>query len=175
MDRFFLICALAIAVAGAVNDVRTGRIPNRLTYGGTLAALAVRYVVSGWPGLKDGLLGLLVAGGIFYFLFLVQAMGGGDMKLIAAVGAWAGTTQAMIILIVSALAGGILAVSYIVCRRQVRQTIVNSATLILHHVTSGIQPHPVLNVREPSTMRVPFALAIAMGTLYCVGNAFLRR
>jgi len=175
MDRFFLICGLAIAVAGAVNDVRTGRIPNRLTYGGLVAAFAVRYVESGWPGLKDGLLGLLVAGGIFYLLFLVQAMGGGDMKLMGAVGTWAGTTQAMAILIVSALAGGILAVSYMVCRRQVRQTIVNSASLILHHVTSGIQPHPVLNVREPSTIRVPFGLAIAMGTLYCVGNAFLRR
>lgn len=175
MERYFLSCAFAIAAVGAVSDVHRGRIPNWLTYGGVLAALTVRCVVSGWPGLNGGFLGLLVAGGFFYLLFLVGAMGGGDMKLMAAVGAWAGATQATTILIVSALAGGILAIGYVVCRRQIRQTLVNSATLIFHHVTSGIQPHPILNVREPSSMRVPFGLAIAMGTLYCVGNAFLRR
>jgi prepilin peptidase CpaA len=175
MERYFLICAFAIAAVGAVSDVRRGRIPNWLTYGGAVAALAVRCVVSGWPGLNDGVLGLLLAGGIFYLLFLLGAMGGGDMKLMATVGAWAGIVQTVSILIVSAIAGGILAVLYMISRRQVRQTLVNSAALILHHWTSGIQPHPVLNVREPSTMRVPFGLAVAMGTLYCVGIAFLRR
>ncbi len=107
-------------------------------------------------------------------LFLVGGMGGGDVKLMAAVGAWAGTALTVTILIATAIAGGILAVLYMVLHRRVRATLLNTLELIRHHLTSGLQPHPVLNVREPGTMRVPYGVAIAMGTLYCVGNAFWR-
>jgi len=98
VERYLLICALAIAVVGAVNDVRGARIPNWLTYSGLLSALVVRFSIFGWAGLRGGFAGLLLAGGIFYFLFLLGGMGGGDVKLMAAVGAWAGTKQAISIL-----------------------------------------------------------------------------
>ena len=94
VERYLLMCALAVAVVGAVKDVRGARIPNWLTYSGLGSALAVRGVVLGWVGLKGGFAGLLLAGGIFYVLFLLGGMGGGDVKLMAAVGAWAGVKQA---------------------------------------------------------------------------------
>jgi prepilin peptidase CpaA len=172
LDKYFLIGALAIASVGAVKDVYGRRIPNWLTYSGILAGLMARGVFAGWPGLKGGLLGVLLAGGIFYLLFLLGGMGGGDVKLVAAVGAWAGTIQAGSVLIVAALAGGVLAVCYIVMHRQVRETLLNTMELVRHHATEGLQPHPVLNVQQPGTMRLPYGLAIAIGTLYCVGNAF---
>jgi len=172
LDKYLLICALAIASVGAVKDVRGRRIPNWLTYSGLLAALVVREAFAGWPGLKGGLLGMLLAGGIFYLLFLLGGMGGGDVKLVAAVGAWAGTVQAESVLVVAALAGGILAAGYVVMHRQVRETLLNTLELFRHHATAGFQPHPVLNVQQPGTMRLPYGLAIAIGTLYCVGDAF---
>lgn len=174
MERYLLICALGIASVGAVQDFRNRRIRNWLTYSSLVAALAVRWAMSGWPGLRGGLGGVLVGGGIFLLLFLVGGMGGGDVKLMAAVGAWAGTALTVTILIATAIAGGILAVLYMVLHRRVRATLLNTLELIRHHLTSGLQPHPVLNVREPGTMRVPYGVAIAMGTLYCVGNAFWR-
>ena len=66
---------------------------------------------------------MLLAGGIFYLLFLLGGMGGGDVKLVAAVGAWAGTVQVGSVLIVSAIAGGLLAVCYMVMNRRVCETI----------------------------------------------------
>ena len=170
VEKYLLICASGIAIAGAVQDVRGGRIPNWLTYPAILAALAVRSILSGWPGLESGLVGWLVAGGIFYVLFLLGGMGGGDVKLMAAVGAWAGNSQVVAILIAAAIAGGALAVFYMVSRKQLWLTLLNTGELLRHHATVGLKPHPVLNVREPSTMRVPYGLAIAMGTLYCAGN-----
>lgn len=167
-----MILALGLATMGAVKDVGGGRIPNWLTYGGLAAALVVRCAAWGWLGVRGGFLGVLVGGGIFYLLFLLGGMGGGDVKLMAAVGAWAGAAQAVAILIGAAIAGGILAVGYMVFRRQVLRTLLNTVELIRHHLTSGLQPHPVLNIREPSSMRVPYGLAIAIGTLYCVGNTF---
>jgi len=156
-------------------DVRGRRIPNWLTYSGLITALVVRTGLAGWTGLKGGLLGLLLAGGIFYLFFLLGGMGGGDVKLVAAVGAWAGTAQIGSILIVSAIAGGILAVGYMVVFRQMRQTLLNTVELVRHHMTSGLQPHPVINVQQSNTLRLPYGLAVAMGTLFCVGNVFLWR
>jgi prepilin peptidase CpaA len=172
VEQYLLIGALGVATAGAVQDVRGGRIPNWLTYGGLLAALSARFFVLGWPELKSGLVGVLAGGGIFYLLFLVGGMGGGDVKLMAAVGAWAGAAQAVVVLIVVAITGGIMAVGLMIWRRQVRSVLLNTAELIRHHLTSGFQPHPVLNIREPGVLRVPYGLAIAMGTLYCLGRTF---
>jgi prepilin peptidase CpaA len=171
LDKYLLICALAIATVGAVQDVRARRIPNWLTYSGLLAALAVRGSFAGWPGVKGGLLGMLFAGGIFYLFFLLGGMGGGDVKLIAAVGAWVGAVQMISVLVVASLAGGVLAISYLVIHRQGREALSNTAELVRHHATAGFQPHPVLNVQQPGTMRLPYGLAIAIGTLYCVLNA----
>jgi prepilin peptidase CpaA len=99
-------------------------------------------------------------------------MGGGDVKLMAAVGAWAGTKQAISILGGSAIAGGILAVWYVLAYKQLGQTLLNMLTLTSHHLTSGLRPHPVLNIRESSTVRIPYGLAVAVGTFFCVGHAF---
>jgi prepilin peptidase CpaA len=172
VEQYLLIGALSVAAVGAVQDIRSGRIPNWLTYGGLLAALAAQFLMRGWPGLQGGLIGALAGGGIFYLLFLVGGMGGGDVKLMAAVGAWAGAAQTVVVLIAAAIAGGILAVGLMVFHRQVRVTLLNTAELIRHHLTSGFQPHPVLNIREPGARRVPYGLAIAIGTLYCLGRTF---
>jgi prepilin peptidase CpaA len=174
MERYLLIGAVVSAVAGGVCDVRGARIPNRLTYGSVVAGFAVR-AIWGWAGLKGGLIGLLVGGGIFYLLFLLGGMGGGDVKLMAAVGTWAGGAQAVVVVIASALAGGVLAIAYMVFHRRVRATLFNIVELVRHHLTSGIQPHPELNIRGERALRIPYGMAVAMGALYCLGNTFLGR
>jgi len=166
-----LIAAVLVASTGAVCDVRSSRIPNWLTYSSLAAALTLRFVAPGWAGLKGGLVGVLVAGGIFLILFFVGAMGGGDLKLMASVGAWVGSGHVMTILLASAFAGGFLALVHVAFGRQGRQTLWNLLELIRFRLTSGLQPHPRLNVRESSAERVPYGVAIAIATLYCAGNA----
>jgi prepilin peptidase CpaA len=171
LEKYFLIAAVLVASTGAVCDVRSARIPNWLTYTSLAAALVLRFAVSGWAGLKGGLVGVLVAGGIFLILFLVGAMGGGDFKLMASVGAWVGSGHVVTVLLASAFAGGFLALVHVAFGRQGRQTLWNLLELIRFRLTSGLQPHPRLNVRESSAERVPYGVAIAMATLYCAGNA----
>ncbi len=172
VERYLLICALGFASVGALNDIRTRRIPNWLTYTGLAAALVVRGAVAGWPGLKSGLDGLAVGGGLFLLLFLLGGMGGGDVKLMAAVAAWAGTAQVIAIVIASAIAGGVLAVGHAVLGRRLRLTVFNMMVLIRHHLSSGLKPHPLFTVKDANSTRIPYGLAIALGTLFCVGNAF---
>ena len=172
MDKYLLLCALTVATVGAVKDFRGHRIPNWLTYSGLIAALVVRIGLGGWTELRGGLAGMLFAGGIFFLLFLLGGMGGGDVKLMAAVGAWVGLAQVGILLVISAIAGGLLAAGYVLVHKRLFESLRNVAELVRHHLTEGLAPHPTLNVRQAGTLRLPYGLAIAIGTFYCVGNAF---
>jgi prepilin peptidase CpaA len=174
VEKYFLAGAVICAVAGAVCDVRRKRIPNRLTYGSILLGLWIRLILAGGRGFIDGLTGGLACGSVFLLFFLVKGMGGGDVKLMAAVGAWAGLGQAVDILIATALAGGILAIGYMIAHRRIGRTVLNIGSLLRYHFTSGVRPHPDLNLGGPSSIRIPYALAIAVGCVYALGVNLLR-
>lgn len=166
IEGILLICGFAVAAAGAVADMRTRKIPNWLTYGSLLAAFAVRLAVSGWPGLKLGLLGMMVGAAILIVFFLLGGMGGGDVKLMAAVGAWVGGGRILEILAAAAVSGAVIGVGVVLVRRRGLQTVFNVVELFRHHMTSGLKRHPDLNIQESSALRIPFGPAIAIGTLY---------
>jgi len=175
VEKYFLVGAVLVALVGAIIDIRSARIPNQLTYTALLAALPLRTALLGLPGLKSGTIGMLVAGGLFLLLYSLGAMGGGDMKLMAAVGAWVGSAQVMTLILAAALAGGVLAIGRIIFRNMVGQTLRNIMQLIYYRLTSGLQPHPELNVQSSGSQRVPYGVAIAAGALFCAGHAIWRR
>ena len=114
---------------------------------------------------------MLAVGGLFCFLFVLGAMGGGDMKLMAAMGAWVGSTHVLTLILAVSLAGGVLAVARVIFGNTAGQTLRDTLQLIRYRFTSGLQPHPELNVQSPDSKRVPFGVAIAAGALFCAGNA----
>jgi prepilin peptidase CpaA len=171
VEKYFLIGGVVVALAGAVTDIQSARIPNRLTYSALLAALSLRVALLGLPGLKSGAVGMVVAGGLFLLLFVLGAMGGGDMKLMAAVGAWVGSAQVTTLILAAALAGGVLAIGRMILNKAVGQTLRNMVRLIFYRFTSGLQPHPELNLQSSSSQRVPFGVAIAVGALSCASSA----
>ena len=166
-----MLGASICAIIGAVSDVRSNRIPNWLTYGGLAVALAFRIALGGWHALGQGLGGMVLGGGIFFLLFLVRGMGAGDVKLMAAVSAWVGLQRTLTVLIATALAGGVLAVIYMVFYKQIAGTFRNLGVLLRFHLTSGVKPHPKLNLQDSKTVRLPYGLAIAAGTLYLLLSA----
>ena len=170
MDKYFLMSAAVIAGIGAVTDARTRRIPNWLTYTGVATALSTKFMLSGWSGLANASAGVLVAGGIFCILFLLGGMGGGDVKLMTAVGAWSGPGHAVPILIATAVSGGFLALAYIL-----RTTVLNLTSdrqLVQYPGTSRCLDR---NAARGHSARVPYGIAISIGTACCAGGAFLWR
>ncbi len=166
--------AVLCAGVAAVWDLRSGRIPNRITYTAIVCGLVFRTASGGWRSGFEGLAAGLIGGGIFFLFFLVRGMGAGDVKLMAAVGVWAGLQHLPAVLIVAALAGGVLALTYMFTRRQAFRTLRNLGSLVRHHAAFGVTPHPEINLDNPQAIRIPYALAIAAGTVYVFGLTLLR-
>src|SRR5687767_15118310 len=88
--HLFQIAPICIAVIAAAWDLATRRIPNILTFGAALAGLAAHAYSGGWSGVGTSLAGWLVGVAFFFPLFMLRGMGAGDVKLLAAIGAWLG-------------------------------------------------------------------------------------
>lgn len=106
LDFWFLSAHMAGAVA---SDLRRRRIPNGLV--ASLAAGGIcRGTLNGQEALRQGLLGCLIA---FFLLTLLSllgkgAIGGGDIKLMAAAGLFLGPAKVMNALIWTFVAGGVM-------------------------------------------------------------------
>jgi prepilin peptidase CpaA len=150
---------LAIAT---FTDLRSRRIPNWLVFPFMVMGLGVSAWLHGWHGILQSLAGLGLGALIFGVFFVLGGMGMGDVKLCAAIGAWVGPSQLGIALVITGLAGGVMAVGWAACRGFL---FAGSGDLIVGLRERGFRPHPDLVLSNPKTRKMPYAPAIAIGTL----------
>ncbi len=167
---YLLAGALVVACIGAGWDVLTYRIPNKLTYPAIGVAFLAHLVMEGPIGIAWAAAGLCIAGGAFFVLYLLRTMGAGDVKLMAAVGAFAGPSKAVEIALYSAIAGGILAFIIAVYKGRLRRTLTNLMDLLRFHAAVGPEVHPTLNVENPEALRFAYGVAILAGTCFVFVN-----
>jgi prepilin peptidase CpaA len=158
--------AAAVAVTAAITDVRDRRISNWLTYPAMVAGLLLQLAVHGWPGLLLGIGGFLLFGGLFLVFHLVRAMGAGDVKLAAALGCIIGPAASWQVMFATAVAGGAMAILVMVFTGRVLTTLRSTLAVVGFHAVHGLRTHPVVNLDNPATVRLPYGLAFAAGTLY---------
>jgi len=113
---------IGASLAAAVSDARRRRIPNLLTLPMLLVGMVAALAFGGLRGLADaGAAGVLLA--LPYLLLYAAGHGGaGDVKLMAAVGAWLGLVNGIVVLFAVALAGVALAIVWIIAHRRVSLT-----------------------------------------------------
>jgi prepilin peptidase CpaA len=148
--EFLIVLLATILVVAAVIDVRTYTISNRLNL--AVAALAPLYWWSAalplWP---DIAIHVAVAGGVFVLLaiaFYLGMMGGGDVKLAAALALWFSPPATLRFLVFMSIAGGVLTL----------------AVVIIHRLRS-----------RPGRPQVPYGVAIAIGGLAILAQRFLNQ
>ena len=157
------IAALSVGAIACVWDLRTRRIPNALTFGSSLLALGVSLLVSGLPGLGYAMAGWSVGLAIFLPFFLLGGMGAGDVKLLAALGAWLGPVTVFWLAVYAALAGGLLAVALTLYSGYLRQALNNLGGALLYWRTAGPGPVPGLTLASAKGPRLAYALPIFVG------------
>jgi prepilin peptidase CpaA len=170
-----LLCAvLAIAVYG---DVRSHRISNTLSLLGLIAGLGLQYLASGLQGVASGLLGAGVGLACFAPFYLLRSMGAGDVKLLAAVGAFLGPQGAFYAALFSLLAGGLGAIGYVLWH-----ALRASVSSFVREGFAVAGASAVVAAQLARRDRLPFALPIAVGgvaaccylTNFSGGAAWLR-
>ncbi len=157
----------ALVITAAVYDLRFRRIPNWLNLAGVVLGLGLNTYRLGMAGLRQAAVGLLVAFIVNFLFYAIHALGAGDVKLFAAIGALVGVDGWFAIFILSALAGGVLAVILIVVKRRVRKTLWNLMFLVgeLARFRAPYLRRDELDVKSQKAMRLPRAVSIAVGAL----------
>ncbi|MEZ4220822.1 MAG: A24 family peptidase [Polyangiaceae bacterium] len=137
-EQYLILAAVLAAGVAAFHDWRTGEIPNWLTLGGLAAAglgrVTLGYLSGGGSGALRGLLtavaALVLCGLIPFLLFRVGAMGGGDLKLLVAVGVFLGPLIGVEAQMYSFIIGAIYAPARLAYQGKLLQTLGNSALLV---------------------------------------------
>jgi prepilin peptidase CpaA len=170
MDTSTLIAssALLLAAAACWTDLRTRRIPNHLVLAGFATGLVLNAGAAGLSGIGRALAGAAVGLALFLPFMLLGGMGGGDVKLMAALGSLVGPGDVVKLALATALAGGVLALLRVLREGRLRATLTGMAGLLSLWFTTGLRPSPELNLSNPSTIRIPYAVAIAAGTMAVV-------
>lgn len=164
----FLLAAVAVTLMAAIWDLRTGHIPNGLTLGTIVVAL----VVGVTDGLIDGrsllesigrpLLGVAAVAVVPLALWFAGAMGGGDVKLLAAVGALCGPVLGIESEFYSFVAGAIFAPALLTYRGELARTLLNTLRL----ATNLFLPKRRRVALDPRNMaELRFGPAVFAGTL----------
>jgi prepilin peptidase CpaA len=156
-----LLSALGAGLLWAtVCDLRRRRIPNAVSGSIFVAGL----VASGYQaGASAALSGFAAAVALLVALYLpwrAGGIGGGDVKLAAAVGAWVGLSHLLWFAVAAALAGGVLAaIGYLRAPSAVKADV--RANLVLAGLHGELPPADASH--RKSQVSVPYALAISAG------------
>lgn len=147
--HYGLLCGLAIAlVVAAFTDIRRRQIDNWLTAGIALAAPLYWWAagISLWPGVAIQIGIALAAFVLLAGLFALRLMGGGDVKLLAAIALWIEPGAFLTLLIVMALVGGVL-------------TVVMGGWHVIR--------------RQKEKLAIPYGVAISAAGLWVLGTQYL--
>jgi prepilin peptidase CpaA len=112
------------------------------------------------------LAGMGVGGLFFGVLCLMGGMGMGDVKLCAAIGAWIGPSQMLTALVMTGIVGGLIALCWAAAGGFMGELFSGTGDLLFGMRKRGLRPHPELVLDNPLTRKMPYAPAIAIGTLF---------
>jgi prepilin peptidase CpaA len=141
-------------------DLKYGKIYNKMTFPCITAGLMLGGISAGLDGFVFSLKGLIIAS-LSVLLFLAyQLIGGGDAKLILAVGALMGPNFALYTLLYTALAGGGVAMLALARRRILGATLHRFGEGALY---AAVYRTPVVLLSGPRAGHIPYSIAIATG------------
>jgi prepilin peptidase CpaA len=165
---------LIVVAVASFTDLRTRRIPNWLVFPFLLAGVVVSPLRHdwqggshgfGWHGLGQSLAGFALALLINGIPFLMGWTGGGDVKLFAAIGAWVGPEQFFWSMFFTALAGGFMILGWAVYSGFIKGLVAGAGGFFSGSKQRGVSCEPELVAVHPLKRKMPYAPAIAIGTL----------
>lgn len=168
MRQMLVILPLLMLLAwAAAIDIRSRRIPNWITLVLMISGLLQNAFLQGpvSPGQSWG--GLATGVALTFILFALGAMGGGDVKLFAGIGAWVGPVTIVEIFAAEALVGMVIVIWQALRERRVASLMRNSAVIVLN-AASGDLTCPKEPEAKTNRQRLPYAVPTFIATLLIV-------
>ncbi|MFH1904165.1 MAG: A24 family peptidase [bacterium] len=154
------ILLILLLVISLTTDLITHKIYNCVTF----PAVAVGLLLSVWnhgiSGLTSSMLGLAIGFSIFAVVFAFGGVGGGDVKLMAAVGAIGGYPFILNACFYGILAGGILAIAVMIWKGTFWRGLKNIFRLILSFIMPGLKTEAL---KLSNSEKIPYGAALSVG------------
>ncbi len=160
------ILLVPLAIVIIYYDVRYRRIPNAFVLATLLSGLIINVIFGGISGAASSVTGCLLAFGLMFALHVFGAMGAGDVKLFAALGAVTGAGLVLPTFLVVVLTGGVLATITILRNGAVVSTM-HRVLQILVGLLPGWEM-PKFAVPADRRQTIPYGVAITIGGLISV-------
>jgi len=165
-----------LLLASVWTDVKGGRIPNQFVFSGLVLGILFNTILPeglgfasslpGGLGLWRALTGAAIGLAVMLPLYLLRAMGAGDVKLMAMVGAFLGPEDIIGAVFCSFITGGVLSLGYAWRIGALRRMLQNIKIIVYSSAVkiAGGSP-PLLDDAPETAGKFPYAVAIAGGTL----------
>lgn len=156
--------ALAFVALAVAADIRSRRIPNVLSGPAIAAGLALNAVYSGGAGLGTSALGLVITVGVLLLPFALGGIGGGDVKMMGALGALLGPPVALAGLGIGMMLGGVIVAVHLARRGRLREKI-RATWLMLANAFLCQSLAPLkLSAAAPDAVALPYSVPLGLGT-----------
>lgn len=171
------IILTALVLISSFTDVRYKKILNLFTAPAIVLGMVLNTLNTGLSGFQNSILGFGLGVLLFLIPVLIGAMGAGDLKLMAAIGALKGVSFTLTTMIYSVVAGGVLILVYVAIKGRLKETLINVAGMVLRPLAKALYlrtgklifsriHHFFDRVKsEKPDLYIPYGVPIAIGTI----------
>lgn len=162
---------LAFVIASVIVDARSRRIPNLLSGTALLAGLVLNGLYFGFVGLAQSFGGAVLMLLVLSAPFAMGGLGGGDVKMMAAVGALIGPRLALSGLLLGMMAGGVIMVIHLAWRGRLREKLGNMRAMLVNAaLTQSVAPLRV-SANDPGAVALPYSVPLGLGIFLALAGA----
>jgi prepilin peptidase CpaA len=143
-------------------------LPNWITLGGAAAALTLRLGYGGLPLFLNGFVAACGAGALLLLPFLMHGAGGGDVKMLFAAGAIAGSGRFLDMLIITSVAGVVMGVAMLVLGKLDGARLKHLWRALVDWRYDRKAAAARLPPKDSEKVRIPFSIPIAAGLIFAI-------
>lgn len=163
------IVLFMLLIIAAYTDITAGKVYNRYTFPALFSGLILNYWIGGWSdggvNLLSSLWGMAAGGGVFIFFYYYGVMGGGDLKLVTAIGALKGFPFIIHAIFYTSLVGAVFALLYLIWQGRLLRGMRESFSMAFRFKRKEMSEQE-LQQTQTARDRIPYGVAISIGTMW---------